>query len=676
MLYAFTILLSAFLLFQVQPIIAKMILPWFGGSAAVWTVCMLFFQLLLVAGYLYSHWLVRALGARAQSLVHIALLALGVAALPILPDGGWKPVGESDPSFRILGLLAAAVGLPYFLLATTSPLVQAWYARARRGAMPYRLYALSNFGSMLALLSYPFVVEPWLPTRWQALGWSGAFVVFAAACALAAWQARTLPPTIPASEEDAPAERPRPASYALWAALAASASILLLAFTSHLSQNVAPIPFLWVLPLALYLLSFILCFEGRGWYQRKVFLPLAAAGFAGVCITLQREYHNSPLWLLIPLYCAALFFACMVCHGELARRKPHPRHLTAFYVAIAVGGALGGIFVGLVAPRIFPDLYELPVGLFLAAALTVLVLELDRDGFPSPRAWRAAVGGAALFAAALAGVLGWIYADLAGDARVRARNFYAALRVSDYGTGTDETRTLTHGTITHGKQFRDPARRDWRTTYYGETSGVGRAIEARRAAGPVRIGVIGLGAGTLAAYGRAGDAVRIYEINPQVIELARNEFTYLADSPAKVEVVLGDARLSLEREAPQGFDVLAVDAFSSDSIPVHLLTAEAFAVYFRHLKPGGILAVHISNRFLDLKPVVKAAAAALGKTARIVEDESDDARGTYGTTWVLVAESPEAFAEAPLAGAVEPLESARAIRLWTDDYSDLYGILK
>jgi len=675
-LYAFTILLSAFLLFQVQPIIAKMILPWFGGSAAVWTVCMLFFQLLLVAGYLYSHWLVRALGARAQSLVHIALLALGVAALPILPDGGWKPVGESDPSFRILGLLAAAVGLPYFLLATTSPLVQAWYARARRGAMPYRLYALSNFGSMLALLSYPFVVEPWLPTRWQALGWSGAFVVFAAACALAAWQARTLPPTIPASEEDAPAERPRPASYALWAALAASASILLLAFTSHLSQNVAPIPFLWVLPLALYLLSFILCFEGRGWYQRKVFLPLAAAGFAGVCITLQREYHNSPLWLLIPLYCAALFFACMVCHGELARRKPHPRHLTAFYVAIAVGGALGGIFVGLVAPRIFPDLYELPVGLFLAAALTVLVLELDRDGFPSPRAWRAAVGGAALFAAALAGVLGWIYADLAGDARVRARNFYAALRVSDYGTGTDETRTLTHGTITHGKQFRDPARRDWRTTYYGETSGVGRAIEARRAAGPVRIGVIGLGAGTLAAYGRPGDAVRIYEINPQVIELARNEFTYLADSPAKVEVVLGDARLSLEREAPQGFDVLAVDAFSSDSIPVHLLTAEAFAVYFRHLKPGGILAVHISNRFLDLKPVVKAAAAALGKTARIVEDESDDARGTYGTTWVLVAESPEAFAEAPLAGAAEPLESTRAIRPWTDDYSDLYGILK
>ena len=676
MLYAFTILLSAFLLFQVQPIIAKMILPWFGGSAAVWTVCMLFFQLLLVAGYLYSHWLVRALGARAQSLVHIALLALGVAALPILPDGGWKPVGESDPSFRILGLLAAAVGLPYFLLATTSPLVQAWYARARRGAMPYRLYALSNFGSMLALLSYPFVVEPWLPTRWQALGWSGAFVVFAAACALAAWQARTLPPTIPASEEDAPAERPRPASYALWAALAASASILLLAFTSHLSQNVAPIPFLWVLPLALYLLSFILCFEGRGWYQRKVFLPLAAAGFAGVCITLQREYHNSPLWLLIPLYCAALFFACMVCHGELARRKPHPRHLTAFYVAIAVGGALGGIFVGLVAPRIFPDLYELPVGLFLAAALTVLVLELDRDGFPSPRAWRATVGGAALFAAALAGVLGWIYADLAGDARVRARNFYAALRVSDYGTGTDETRTLTHGTITHGKQFRDPARRDWRTTYYGETSGVGRAIEARRAAGPVRIGVIGLGAGTLAAYGRPGDAVRIYEINPQVIELARNEFTYLADSPAKVEVVLGDARLSLEREAPQGFDVLAVDAFSSDSIPVHLLTAEAFAVYFRHLKPGGILAVHISNRFLDLKPVVKAAAAALGKTARIVEDESDDARGTYGTTWVLVAESPEAFAEAPLAGAAEPLESTRAIRPWTDDYSDLYGILK
>ena len=675
MLYAVTILLSAFLLFQVQPIIAKMILPWFGGSAAVWTTCMLFFQLLLVGGYAYSHWSIRALKPRAQTLVHLALLAAGIAALPILPDASWKPTGEADPGLRILGLLAASVGLPYFLLATTSPLVQAWYARAEHGAMPYRLYALSNLGSMLALVTYPFVFEPWLPTRVQAVGWSGGFVVFAIACGALAWRSRAALAEIPAMA-DGIASPPRVADYALWAALAAAASTLLLAFTSHLSQNVAPIPFLWVLPLALYLLSFILCFEGRSWYRRKYYLPLLAAGLVGVCITLHREYHNPKLWLMIPLYCATLFIACMVCHGELARMKPHPRHLTAFFVAISVGGALGGVFVGLIAPRAFPDLYELPFGIVLTAALVAVVLALDRGGFPSDRTQRAAVAGAAFFTAMLASALAWIYVDLGSGVRLLTRNFYASLKVYDSGSGPDAMRVLTHGTITHGKQFIDPARREWPTTYYGETSGVGRAIEAMRAGGAVKIGVIGLGAGTLAAYGRPGDTVRVYEINPQVVDLALKEFFYLGGTKAQLDVILGDARLSLEAEPPQGFDVLAVDAFSSDSIPVHLLTAEAFETYFRHLKPGGILAVHISNRYLDLKPVLKEAATKFGKEVRIVEDDSNDEKGTYGTTWVLFADSAAAFEQEPLARAVEALTAERSVRLWTDDYSDLYAILK
>ncbi len=675
MLYATTILLSAFLLFQVQPIIARMILPWFGGSAAVWTTCMLFFQLLLVAGYAYSHWSIRVLKPRTQTLVHLALLAVGIAALPILPDASWKPTGEADPSLRILGLLAASVGLPYFLLATTSPLVQAWYARAGHGAMPYRLYALSNFGSMLALVSYPFVVEPWLPTRVQALGWSGGFVAFALACGALAWRSRTAPAAASADDAGAAAP-PRFADYALWAALAAAASILLLAFTSHLSQNVAPIPFLWVLPLALYLLSFILCFEGRNWYRRRHFLPLLAAGFVGVCVTLHRDNHNLQLAVMIPLYCATLFVACMVCHGELARMKPHPRHLTAFFVAIAVGGALGGVFVGLIAPRAFADLYEMPFGIVFTATLVAVVLAGDRAAFPDARARRAAVAGAAFFTAALASALAWIYVDLGSGVRLLTRNFYASLKVYDSGSGPDAMRVLTHGTITHGKQFIDPQRREWPTTYYGETSGVGRAIETMRARGPVKIGVIGLGAGTLAAYGRPGDKVRVYEINPQVVDLALKEFTYLGDTRAGLDVILGDARLSLEREPPQGFDVLALDAFSSDSIPVHLLTAEAFAAYFRHLKPGGILAVHISNRYLDLKPVLRMAAEQLGKAARIVEDESNDEKGTYGTTWVLFTDSDEVFSAPPLAAAVEALTSDRPIRLWTDDYSDLYAILK
>ena len=431
MLYGLTTLLSAFLLFQVQPIIAKMILPWFGGSAAVWTTCMLFFQLLLVVGYLYAHWSTRTLSPRGQARLHVALLAVGVIALPIVPDASWKPLGEADPSLRILGLLGAAVGLPYFLLATTSPLVQAWYARARRGALPYRLYALSNFGSMMALISYPFVFEPWLPTRIQAFGWSAAFVVFAVACAALAWRSRGLPADIPAAEGAQVLARPAARHYVLWAALAAAASILLLAFTSHLSQNVAPIPFLWVLPLALYLLSFILCFEGDGWYKRRYYLPLAAAGFSGVCITLTSDFRHPQLWLMIPLYCATLFVACMMCHGELARLKPHPRYLTGFFLMISIGGALGGVFVGLAAPRFFADLYELPIGMAFAAALVVIVLAADRTGFPSLRAHRAAVAGMAVFAVGLTVALGWAYADVAADARLRTRNFYAALRVKD-----------------------------------------------------------------------------------------------------------------------------------------------------------------------------------------------------------------------------------------------------
>ncbi len=674
MLHAFTIFLSAFLLFQVQPIIAKMILPWFGGGAAVWTTCMLFFQLLLVGGYLYAHWTTRRLGARTQAIVHCALLALAAAALPIVPDAGWKPAGDGDPGAHILGLLTVTVGLPYFVLATTGPLAQVWYSRAHRGALPYRLYALSNAGSMLALLTYPVAVEPWLPTRAQALGWSGAFIVFALACAVLAWRSRGASWEVAAGAAAADAP-PAAGRYLLWGALAATASVLLLAFTSQLSQNVAPIPFIWVLPLALYLLSFILAFDGSGWYRRGIYLPLTAVGLAGVTALLHADFRHAELWVMLPAYAATLFAACMVCHGELVRLKPAPRYLTGFYLAISIGGALGGVFVGLVAPRVFLDLYELPVGLVMMAAMAALVLALDAHTIAG--ALRGAVvAGAGALAVALAGTLWWIYDGYARDTTVRVRNFYAAMRVRDSGFGAEQERVLTHGSITHGKQFTVPERRKWVTTYYGETSGVGRAILAAGLDGPVRVGVIGLGAGTLAGYGRAGDSFRLYEINPQVIELARAQFTYVADTRARVEMSLGDARLSLEREPPQGFDVLAMDAFSSDAIPVHLLTAEALETYFRHLKPGGVLAVHISNRYLDLKPVLRAAAARFGRHARLVDEDSDDARGVYGSTWVLIADDPGVFERPPLAGAAAPLESDRRVRLWTDDYSDLWRILK
>ena len=668
-LYAVTIFLSAFLLFQVQPLIAKMILPWFGGTAAVWTTCMLFFQLLLLAGYVYSHaYVSRRIPARRQ--VHIALLALAATSLPLAASAAWTPMGGEDPIWRILGLLATSVGLPYFMLSTTGPLVQAWHARAHPGTTPYRLFALSNLGSMLALLSYPLLVEPTLPLGKQAAIWSAGFVLFALLCGVLAW--RTPGNDARTSDTDE-AARPGLQLQALWVALAACASTLLLAFTGHMTLNIAAIPLLWVLPLALYLLSFVLCFEASGWYRRWLFLPLLAAGLAAVCVTFTRS--NPSIWILIPLYSATLFVACMVCHGELARTKPHPRYLTRFYLMLALGGALGGVLVGLVAPDVFDELYELPLGMVALCVCVGLALLRDRESVFHGR-WGMGVRlGFLALTVALGAQLERTTREHSADLRVTLRNFYGVLNVRDSGEGPDAMRVLSHGTIIHGKQFLEEKRRDLPTTYYGVTSGVGLAILDARSRGPVRIGVVGLGAGTLACYGRAGDLVRFYDINPQVVELARSEFSFVKDSPAKIEIALGDARLSLEREAPHNFDVLVLDAFSSDAIPVHLLTVEAFRVYLRQIKPGGILAVHISNRYLDLAPVVHQSARALSLELREIDNGDDDDAGVYRSDWLLLSRSSAAF-DGPLLRDSQRIDSEPRVRLWTDDYSDLYHILK
>lgn len=670
MLYGLTIFISAFLLFQVQPIIAKIILPWFGGSSAVWTTCMLFFQLLLVAGYLYSYLLVHHLRPRTQALLHIVLLAAAALLLPILPRESWKPGGAEDPIGMILLVLALTVGLQYFLLSTTTPLVQSWYSRERHGAMPYRLFALSNLGSMLALLTYPVAIEPWLSNRIQGWVWSVLFVVFALLVAAIAWRGRNLPPE-PRESIAGVAVPPTVSDYGLWIALPACASVLLLAITSHVSQNVAPMPFLWIVPLALYLLTFILCFESNGWYRRRIFIPLTVAAFVGMGYTLSPGQHNQPLSIMLPLYMGGLFCACMLCHGELARAKPHPRYLTSYYLMMSVGGALGGLLVSIVAPKFFTDIYELPIG--IVVTMVVLALVFARE---SGRLARAGMAWSLAFAATLAGGLAYGYAGTNREHLVMVRNFYGALRISDTGSGDNTARVLTHGTITHGKQFLQGEKRTWPTTYYGRKSGIGAAIQSRQASGPVKIGVVGLGVGTLATYGREGDTVRIYELDPQVIRLAREHFSYLNESKGKIEVALGDARLSLEREPAQQFDVLAVDAFSSDSIPVHLLTREAFAIYFKHMKPEGIVAVHISNRYLDLKPVLLAAAEHYGKHARLLDTDDEDALGTYGATWVLLADSPEAFKSEFFAKDTEHLTSERSVGLWTDDFSNVYRILK
>ena len=665
MLHAGTIFLSSFLLFLVQPLIARLILPWFGGSAAVWTTCMLFFQVLLVAGYGYAHWLGRLAGRR-QALVHTVLLVAALATLPIVPDASWKPAGGAEPISRILLLLGATVGLPYFLLASTSPLIQLWFSRARPGENPYRLFALSNLASLIALIGYPFAVEPLLDGQAQVRLWSWLFAAFALLCATLAWltpAARTAAtqaaaPTVPASR------------YAWWLTLSATGSLLLLAVTNHLTQNVASVPLLWLVPLTIYLLTFIVAFEGKGVYRPRFAWPFVVAALVGTAWLLVDTELHYRLALQLSVFLPALFVGCLFCHGELYRLRPEPAQLTAFYLTVSVGGALGGLLVAVVAPLVFNGYYELGLGLAMLAVLAALRL--------------ADAGRLAHYAtlATLFGVVACAAYDGLREQRdvlVSERGFYGVLRVKEYNPGEEaHLRRLVHGTILHGEQYMHGELRRLITTYYTPSSGIGAAIRSKQDH-PVKVGVIGLGTGTIAAYGRPGDVYRFYEIDRHVVQIARSEFTFLGDSAAHVDIVLGDARLSLEREPPQGFDVLAIDAFSSDAIPVHLITREALATYLRHLKPDGIVAFHVSNRFLDLVPVVARIAREQGAQAMLVQDdpEEDDPSGRSRSDWVLVSRSRAALA----AKAIVEREAAAAEdrpewRTWTDDYSNLIQILK
>ncbi len=668
MLHAGTIFLSSFLLFLVQPLIARLILPWFGGSAAVWTTCMLFFQALLLAGYAYAHLLdAKVRGRTPQLVIHGLLIAVAVAVLPIAPAEGWKPAGDEEPVSHILLLLGATVGLPYFLLASTSPLVQAWFARARPGENPYRLFAVSNLASLVALLGYPFLVEPYFSARQQVSIWSWLFAAFAVLCAVAAW-------TAPASRlqgESGQAAAPiRTSQVVLWLTLAATGSVLLLAVTNHLTQNVASVPLLWLAPLTLYLASFIVTFDGGRFYRAETLWIFLLAWIAAMGWLVADADFRFELPLQLGVFLPGLFLGCVFCHGELYRLRPAPQHLTAFYLIVSAGGALGGLLVAVLAPLAFSGYYELGIGLVVLALLASLRF--------------AAVNLVARLAslAVLMAVAGCaVYDGLRHqqDVRVATRSFYGVLRVKEYGEAGQQThlRRLVHGTIMHGEQYMHEGQRRMLTTYYHDKSGIGAAIRSKQAR-PVRVGVIGLGTGTIAAYGRRGDLYRFYEIDSRVIGLAQTEFTYLSDSEAKIELALGDARLTLEREPPQELDVLAVDAFSSDAIPVHLITREALGAYLRHLRPGGIVAFHVSNRFLELVPVVARLARENGAHAVLVDDDPDEDDAMRSTSdWVLVSRDAAALRhkEIVAAGAV-PAEDRPEWRTWTDDYSNLVQILK
>lgn len=695
LLFALTVLVSSFLLFLVQPIIAKQIVPWFGGSAAVWTTCLAFFQMVLLAGYAYSD-AIQRLKPKAQSILHLTLLVISLLALPIVAGDQWKPAGDEDPFWRILGLLLVTIGLPYFMLSTTGPLIQSWFAREQRdpavAKRAYRLFALSNFGSLLGLLAYPFAIEPWVSTRLQATTWSafyGLFVVLTAIVAIrssqrgvaASHQGHSLETSTSNLAADRQLVRPIVSDLVLWFALSGLATILLLSISSHITQNVASIPFLWVVPLSLYLLTFVVAFEGRGgrgWYSRDTMLlpALLMAGF--MAWGLVTDHGILDIDIAIPLYLTGLFLACLFCHGELAAAKPHPQFLTRFYFVIALGGAAGGVFVSLVAPRVFSSYWELPLALMLIGFLGIWV-GLRHGKGPLQKVF---VGGSLLSLVVCGYYAGAFQRDAASGSIYAARNFYGTLKISDreYTGGIEPVRRLVHGVILHGLQDLNLDYRQEATTYYGESSGVGLAIRHYAKVSPsgIRVGVIGLGVGTLARFGRPGDHYRMYEINPLVIDVAQSYFSYLKESPATVSFALGDARLVLEREAAQQFDVLVVDAFSSDSIPIHLMTREALAVYRRHLAPNGVIAFHVTNRYLDLAPVVQQLADESALTAALVADNPTvDPRGVLALSdWVLVTDNNGLLSEPEIVAKRHRILPIPGLLPWTDDFNNLFRVLK
>jgi len=795
--FALTVFLSAFLLFLVQPVMGKYILPWFGSTPSVWTTCLLFFQTMLLGGYAYAHLIVRKLSPQWQVLIHLTLIGFVLLLLPITPSEAWKPGDGDDPTAHILLLLLATVGGPFLILASTGPLLQAWFARTYPGRSPYRLYALSNIGSFLALIAYPMAFERFLQLEFQTITWSIAWAIYAVAIACCAWKLLRLHPqqadaATPSSGSSEVVAAPGRAEIALWIGLAACSSGLLMATTNRLCLDVAVFPLLWVVPLGIYLLTFVVCFERDRWYSRPLFCALLPVAFVAAGYSMLGGVNIS-IFSQVAAACAVLFACCMCCHGELAKSKPHPQHLTLFYLAIAAGGALGGVLVAIIAPAVLHGFWEFHLLIILSYALILVAVgrDLTRQGYVKASVWSrvrscggwlvfvAAVGVAVVaflnpmswpgytaehpVAPALAGfvaVCGYVMIAVpallvacvlsrrAWRAGVREnwmkgqywgryvlltagcilfvplisivwwdierhdnavidqhRNFYGVMRVSEYHEGEpNHDLTLFHGRINHGFQLQSDSSRGWPTAYYSPISGVGLAIRAhpkRSLEGrQFRIGVIGLGVGTIAAYANSdvicedesgctlisneripGDHVAFYEINPLIDQWSLDYFSFRSDAlnrGAEVVSFIGDARIVMERQlqrgSPQDFDVLVVDAFSGDAVPVHLMTTECFETYLRHLATGGVLAVHVTNRYLTLAPVVRRLAESHGYSAVFVETYDDADSDTTANEWVLISANTEFFESDLIAERASDWPSTGAI--WTDSYSSIFSVLK
>lgn len=746
-LYAVTILLSAGLLFVIQPLFARMVLPLLGGSPAVWNTALVFYQAILLVGYTYAHLLTRWLNFRRQIVVHILVLLLPVLIIPIHIPPGWTPPTTHSPLLWLLALLGVAVGLPFFVVSTSSPLLQKWFTGMEHpaGADPYFLYAASNLGSMVGLLSYPFLIEPSLhladQSKLWALGYLG-LVILIAGCGVTLWRAQRAQLAPEQTQADQTDQENLTLRRRLrWILLAFVPSSLMLSVTSYISTDIAAIPLLWVLPLALYLLTFILVFARRRiphWIMVEL-LPIMLVSM--VIVLTAYTLQTTPM--LIPIHLITFFIAAMVCHGELAQDRPGPRHLTEFYLWMSLGGVLGSAFNALLAPLIFTSVVEYPLTLVLAGLLLPVAVEKSKSApgrvageTTGPGIWggrlhlkQEQVLDIALPAGLLLLVAALIYflqphQELAGSIQVglmfglpalicysfvrRPIRFglgigaillASALYLNDGGRVIYAERTffgihrvkldpsgqyhvLYHGSTIHGMQSLDPARRSELLTYYTPSGPLGQVFTTF---GPAwaksDIAVLGLGAGSIVCHRQPGQHWTFYEIDPSVERIARdpNYFTYLRDCAPNAEVVLGDGRLSLA-SAPSGkYDLMILDAYSSDAMPVHLLTREAIQVYLDKLTPNGLLIFNVSNRYFDLKPVLANLAQDAGLAIRAKDDldvsQLQTEQGKIGSQWVLLARKPEHLG--PLAadpGWFTP-QPKPGVRLWTDDYSSLFNAL-
>ena len=711
-IFVVSIFASAFLIFLVQPMVGKRILPWFGGTAAVWMVCLAFYQTALFLGYAYAHLLIRWATPARQLLIHSILVAIALLLMPVLPGDHWKPAGVSSPISDIVSMLMANVAIPFLILASTGPLVQAWFARLHPTRSPYPLYAVSNGGSFLALLAYPILLEPRLGLATTGNLWSfafGATTLLVLTCAFLTWRGGPRPVAAVASDgvdKEAGAAPPGGMRVLLWLLLSAGAVMVLMGVTNRLCRDVASVPFLWIVPLSIYLLTLILSFASERVFQRGI---LIAVGLVSLLATLGQslwrgwEFAQPLVALLsaslpaqITAYGLLLFAMGMLMHGELYRLRPAPSHLTSFYLMVAGGGALGGLFVGLVAPSIFDEYHELAVGLAMSWLLIPLTLAYERSasGIES----RGRLAGALLAIPALF-VVAQSVRIAPAEVIYQERTFFGTVHVADVTFGGEPQRRLYHGQTLHGLQLAGPYGARTPTEYFGRATPIGLLLNSRPRGQESRVGIIGLGAGTLASYGREGDLFRFYEIDPIVVEIASEGglFRFLESSRAEIETVIGDGRLALEQEplagVEQDFDILILDAFSSDSVPVHLLTREAFATYRAALEPDGLIMLHLSNRHLELLPLAARQGTDSGFGVLLVTNQVAPKHRSAPSQWALLVPETRSLDEVtermrgswaklglpPLRLEIEVKRASDgvddALAVWTDDYSDLASIV-